>query len=103
LSAIPGNRRRDAIAADYSSRKPQDDLGTVTTSKARAAHTVPISPPRAPAVALRVGGGVKSLTVKLEGELYATLCTYCYQREHVTRTKLPPQQVIVEALPKSAA
>ena len=87
-------------------RKPEDDLGAVATSKATAAHTVPFSLPITPAVALRVGGGVKSLTVKLDGELYAALCTYCYQREHVTRTKLAPQQVMVEALkaflPKSA-
>jgi hypothetical protein len=43
------------------------------------------------------------MTVTLEGELYAALCTYCYQREHVTRTKLLPQQVMVEELPKSSA
>jgi hypothetical protein len=49
-------------------------------------------------VALRVGGGVKSMTVKLEGNLYAALCTYCYQREHATGTKLTHQQVIGEAL-----
>jgi hypothetical protein len=68
-------------------------------SKAKAADTVPFAPAAAPAApAPHAGGAVKSLTVKLEGSLYAALRTYCYEQEQATGSKLTHQQVMVEAL-----
>jgi hypothetical protein len=40
----------------------------------------------------------KSLTVKLDGTLYAELRDYCHGQEKATGSKLTHQQVMVEAL-----
>lgn len=80
------------------SKKPEGDLGLMAISKARAAETVPFStpPPAQPASA----GSPKSLTVKLDGELYAALRAYCYEQERASGSRLTHQQVMVEALKK---
>jgi hypothetical protein len=77
-------------------RKPEGDLGSMAISKAKAADTVPFGAgARAPAPGV---GGVKSLTVKLEGDTYAALRTYCYEQERATGARLTHQQVMVQAL-----
>ena len=77
-------------------KKPEGDLGSMAISKARAADTVPFAAgTRAPAPG---SGGVKSLTVKLEGDTYAALRTYCYEQERATGARLTHQQVMVQAL-----
>ncbi len=80
-------------------RAPKADLGTMTISKAAAADTAPFStapalPPAAPAGSATS----KSLTVKLDGDLYAALRTYCYEQERSTGSRLTHQQVMVTAL-----
>jgi hypothetical protein len=65
-------------------------------SKARAADTVPFAP-RERALAPGVGG-VKSLTVKLEGDTYGELRRYCYEQERASGIRLTHQQVMVQAL-----
>ena len=77
-------------------KKPEGDLGSMTISKAKAADTVPFA-----AAARPVGantGSPKSLTVKLEGDLYAELRAYCYEHERGTGAKLTHQEVMVKAL-----
>jgi hypothetical protein len=77
-------------------KKPEGDLGSMAISKAKAAGTVPFAAgARTPAPG---GGGVKSLTVKLEGDTYAALRTYCYEQERATGARLTHQQVMVQAL-----
>jgi hypothetical protein len=71
-------------------RKPEDDPGAMAISKAQAANAVPFSAPTAPAVALRVGGGFKSLTVKLEGELYAALSSALSRMDPGVLIKIDP-------------
>lgn len=73
-------------------KKPEGDLGAMMISKEKAAGTVPFG--GAPIA----GGGVKSLTVKLEGDTYAELRTYCYEYERRTGARLTHQQVMVQAL-----
>jgi len=83
------------------SKKPEGDLGSMAISKARAAETVPFSTaPPAPRVPPAPGGSPKSLTVKLDGELYAALRAYCYEQERASGSRLTHQQVMVEALKK---
>jgi hypothetical protein len=76
-------------------KKPEGDLGSMTISKAKAVDTVPFGvPPSAPSA----GFAVKSLTVKLEGDLYASLRAHCYEQERVRGTRLTHQEVMVSAL-----
>jgi hypothetical protein len=63
-------------------------------TKAKAADTVPFGEASHAAAV----GGVKSLTVKLEGDTYAELRAYCYEQERATGTRLTHQQVMVQAL-----
>ena len=80
-------------------KKPVGDLGSMVISKAKAADAVPFGESTAPAAHQPTGiGGVKSLTVKLEGSMYAELRAYCYEREQATGSKLTHQQVMVQAL-----
>lgn len=80
-------------------RKPDADLGSMAISKAKAADTTPFSPAARPvALAPANVGGVKSLTVKLDGDTYSVLRDYCYERERATGTRLTHQQVMVQAL-----
>lgn len=74
-------------------RRPGGDLGAMAVTKAKAAGTVPFEQAAAPA-----GGGIKSLTVKLEATDYAALRSYCYEQERVTGSRLTHQQVMVQAL-----
>jgi len=80
------------------SKRPEGDLGSMAISKAKAAETVPFSV--APAPPPVSGGSPKSLTVKLDGELYAALRAYCYEQERASGSRLTHQQVMVEALKK---
>jgi hypothetical protein len=82
-------------------KKPEGDLGSMAISKAKAAETVPFGEiPAAPVAppAKAAMGGVKSLTVKLEGDTYAALRTYCFEQEQATGSRLSHQQVMVQAL-----
>ncbi len=83
---------------DSMSKKPEGDLGSMAISKAKAAETIPFS--TSTATPTGAGGPQKSLTVKLDGELYAALRTYCYEQERATGSRLTHQQVMVEALKK---
>jgi|1185.fasta_scaffold1703234_1 hypothetical protein len=76
-------------------KRPEGDLGAMAISKAKAAETMPFGKP-APVAPAPVSA--KSLTVKLDGDLYAELRTYCYEHERSTGTRLTHQQVMVEAL-----
>jgi hypothetical protein len=78
-------------------RKPEGDLGAMAISKAKAADTAPFSQPARPPLPANVGG-IKSLTVKLDGDVYASLRAYCYEQERATGARLTHQQVMVEAL-----
>lgn len=78
-------------------RKPGADLGAMAISKAKAADTAPFARASGPAQQTTVGG-VKSLTVKLEGDVYAGLREYCYDQERATGSRLTHQQVMVQAL-----
>ena len=78
-------------------KKPEGDLGSMAISKAKAADTVPFAA-GSPCISTRRGWGVKSLTVKLEGDTYAALRTYCYEQERATGVRLTHQQVMVKAL-----
>lgn len=78
-------------------RKPEGDLGAMAITKARAAGTVPFAPLARPATA-PAGGGVKSLTVKLEADIYAALRAYCYEQERAQGSRVTHQQVMVQAL-----
>lgn len=80
------------------SKKPEGDLGSMAISKAKAAETVPFSAPATASPA--PSAPPKSLTVKLDGELYASLRAYCYEQERASGTRLTHQQVMVEALKK---
>ena len=77
-------------------KKPEGDLGSMTISKAKAADTMPFA--GAPRPSGPIGGSPKSLTVKLDGDLYAELRTYCYEHERGTGMKLTHQEVMVKAL-----
>ena len=77
-------------------KRPGADLGTMAISKAKAADTVPFA--AATLATPSVGGSVKSLTVKLESDLYAALRTYCYEQERNTGKRLTHQEVMVNAL-----
>ncbi len=82
-------------------RAPKADLGTMAITKAKAAETAPFAtPPAAPVAApiMPVSGGPKSLTVKLEADLYAELRAHCFERERATGSRVTHQQVMVEAL-----
>lgn len=79
-------------------RKPEGDLGSMAISKAKAADTVPFAQTGTATIAPGGLGGVKSLTVKLDGDTYAALRTYCYEQERATGTRLTHQQVMVTAL-----
>jgi hypothetical protein len=78
-------------------KRPEGDLGSMAISKAKAAETVPFSapPPAQPAPAVAMG---KSLTVKLDGELYLQLADYCSDHLRRTGKKLYHQEVMVQAL-----
>lgn len=76
-------------------KKPVGDLGAMAISKAKAVEAVPFS---TGSQATPIGGGVKSLTVKLEADTYAALRAYCYEQERSTGTKLTHQQVMVRAI-----
>jgi hypothetical protein len=78
-------------------KKPEGDLGSMAISKAKAADTAPFAA-AARAAPAPGAGGVKSLTVKLEGDTYAALRAYCYERERSTGARLTHQQVMVQAL-----
>lgn len=78
-------------------KKPEGDLGSMTLSKAKAAAAVPFGE-TSPGLPQAPGGGVKSLTVKLEGDIYAALRAYCYEQERATGSRLSHQQVMVKAL-----
>lgn len=78
-------------------KRPEGDLASMSISKAKAAGTVPFAAPATAAPAVGAGG-VKSLTVKLEGDTYAALRTYCYEQERATGSRLTHQQVMVQAL-----
>lgn len=77
-------------------KKPEGDLGGMTITKARAAETVPFASVASPAATPT--GGVKSLTVKLEADLYATLLAYCYQAAMAQGSRVTHQHVMVKAL-----
>jgi hypothetical protein len=79
-------------------KKPEGDLGAMAISKAKAAETAPFTQRPAAASAAASVGSVKSLTVKLDGDIYAGLRAYCYERERATGTRMTHQQVMVEAL-----
>jgi len=79
-------------------RKPEGDLGSMAISKAKAVDTVPFAQTGTATIAPGGLGGVKSLTVKLDGDTYAALRTYCYEQERATGTRLTHQQVMVTAL-----
>jgi hypothetical protein len=75
-------------------KRPEGDLGSMAISKTKAADTVPFGAPAAvPAVARE-----KSLTVKLDGDLYNQLVAYCYEHQRRTGDKMPHQRVMVEGL-----
>jgi hypothetical protein len=79
-------------------KRPDADLGSMAISKAKAAETVPFSvPPPLPAPPAG-SSAVKSLTVKLEGDLYAALRTYCFEQERARGERLTHQGVMVDAL-----
>jgi hypothetical protein len=59
-------------------KKPEGDLGSMTISKAKAAETVPFAAAARPAGA--IASSPKSLTVKLDGDLYAELRAYCFEQ-----------------------
>jgi len=68
-------------------------------SKGKAAEAMPFAssaaiPPAAPPMT----GAPKSLTVKLDGDLYAALRTYCYEQERATGARMTHQEVMVTAL-----
>jgi hypothetical protein len=75
-------------------RKPSGDLGDMQIGKAKAAETVPFAT-TAPA---SVAGPPKGLTVKLDGEQYAALRAYAYERERTTGKRLTHQEIMVRAL-----
>ena len=77
-------------------KKPEGDLGSMAISKAKAAGQC--RSVLAPMRQHQRVGGVKSLTVKLEGDTYAALRTYCYEQERATGARLTHQQVMVQAL-----
>jgi hypothetical protein len=81
-------------------RRPGGDLGSMAISKVSAAETVPFgaSQPASSPTAVAAISAVKSLTVKLPGDLYAELRTYCYEHERSTGTKLTHQDAMVSAL-----
>jgi hypothetical protein len=75
----------------------EDDLGLMPVSKPKAVDTVlfaaPVAPAPSPAAAM-----AKSLSVKLDGDLYNQLLAYCFERLRRTGTKLYHQEVMVEGL-----
>jgi hypothetical protein len=75
------------------SKKP--DLGEMAMPKARAAAAVPFSAPDAAATIARPP---RSLTVKLDGELYADLVTYCYEQQQGSGTRVTHQEAMVRGL-----
>jgi hypothetical protein len=76
-------------------KKPAGDLGAMAISKTKAAEAVPFS---TASQAVPAAGGVKSLTVKLEADVYAALRAYCYEQERHTGNRVTHQQVMVEAI-----
>jgi hypothetical protein len=78
-------------------KRPEGDLGSMAISKAKAAETVPFNapPPAPPAPTVAAG---KSLTVKLDGDLYLQLAEYCSDHLRRTGKKLFHQEVMVEGL-----
>ena len=76
-------------------KKPEGDLGSMASSKAKAASTpFATQQPAAPSAV----GQDKSLTVKLKADTYAALRAYCYEQERATGTRVTHQQVMVTAL-----
>jgi len=78
-------------------KAPKADLGTMAITKAAAANTAPFAA-EAPVMPAPVAGPAKSLTIRLEGDLYAALRDYCYQRERATGSRVTHQEVMVSAL-----
>ena len=78
-------------------RKPAGDLGVMTISKRKAADAVPFGTDAAQTPQARTIGA-KSLTVKVDGDLYAELLDYCHEQQKATGSKLTHQQVMVEGL-----
>jgi hypothetical protein len=78
-------------------KRPEGDLGSMAISKTKAAETVPFgaATPAAPAPVAPMG---KSLTVKLDGDLYLQLADYCSDHLRRTGKKLFHQEVMVEGL-----
>jgi hypothetical protein len=77
-------------------RKPDGDLGTMAISKTQAAGAVPFAAAQPGQGAS--GGGVKSLTVKLDGPLYAELRAYSFERERALGKRVSHQEIMVQAL-----
>ena len=83
------------------SKKP--DLGAMAMPKAKAAATVPFSdgdPTAAAVPSAEPAPSAKSLTIKLEGPLYAALRSYCHQKEVERGQRVTHQEVMVEGLRK---
>jgi hypothetical protein len=76
-------------------KKPEGDLGSMAISKATAAQTVPFG---APTPVAPVAARDKSLTVKLDPDLYTRLRDYCYAQERSTGKKLSHQDAMVMGL-----
>jgi hypothetical protein len=74
-------------------KKP--DLGAMTITKAAAAGTLPFAENPAPADAAHPA---KSLTIKLDGSLYAALREYCHRTERERGRRITHQEVLVAAL-----
>lgn len=83
------------------SKKP--DLGAMAMPKAKAAAMVPFSDGDAAATAVasaEPAPSAKSLTIKLEGPLYAALRQFCHAKELERGRRVTHQEVVVDALRK---
>jgi hypothetical protein len=85
------------------SKRP--DLGAMALPKQAAAETVPFSAPPAAALPTPVAASpvdvalaAKSLTIKLDGPLYAALRNHCHAEEMKRGKRVTHQEVMVEAL-----
>jgi hypothetical protein len=78
---------------------------TVRTSALSPSFTAPLPVARRPGAGstaggnpTAIGGAVKSLTVKLEGDTYTELRAYCCEQKQATGSNRTHQQVIAQAL-----
>jgi hypothetical protein len=78
-------------------KRPEGDLGSMAISKTKATETVPFGVPT-PQASTPVATMGKSLTVKLDGDLYLQLADYCGDHLRRTGKKLFHQEVMVQAL-----